>query len=228
MNTDNIPANPANLHEKRLSDFLEEIQNFKTRFYSQEPEMMQNLLEYGQNPLALVISCCDSRVDPALLMNAAPGDLFVVRNVANLVPPYHVTEFPDSISTAIEYAVRDLKVQHIIILGHAHCGGIKALINSVDGVQLERDFIGNWVALAKNACQLNASESALSIEQIKQYSYLVERAAIQGSIKNLLTYPWLLQAVQQNQLTLHGWWFDLATGDLWVIDGEDDCFMPMS
>ena len=220
-------CNPA---PSSLEPFLKAVQNFKTRFYKDQPEMMQNLLHYGQKPKALMIACCDSRVDPALLVDADPGDLFVVRNVANLVPPYHIGGAPDSIGTAIEYAVRDLKVGHIVIMGHAHCGGIKALLNMSSGEKLERDFIGSWVSIAQQACHLDASSSKngkLSLEQLKDYPYLVERSAIAGSIANLLTYPWIKTAVETSQLVLHGWWFDLESGDLWIIDQENGHFMPV-
>jgi len=214
-----------------LEHFLEAIRNFRTRFYEDEPEMMQALLDYGQHPSALIIACSDSRVDPALLVNAAPGDLFVVRNVANLVPPYDVSEMHQSIGAAIEYAVRDLQVGHIIVMGHAHCGGIKALINTVSGQKPERDFIGNWVSIAEEACSLyvnhESGQKKMSLQQLKDYTYLVERAAVEISLRNLLSYPWLKIAVDEGKLKLHGWWFDLETGDLWATTAETNTFMPV-
>ena len=216
-----------------LEPFLKAMQNFKTRFYKDQPEMMKDLIHYGQNPKALMIACCDSRVDPALLVDAAPGDLFVVRNVANLVPPYHVDSVPDGIGTAIEYAIRDLQVGHVIVMGHAHCGGIKALLNMASGEKLERDFIGNWISIAKQACLQHAATSPedtagkLSLEHLKDYPYLVERAAVHGSLDNLMTYPWIKAAVEESRLELHGWWFDLESGDLWVIDQPNGNFMPV-
>lgn len=214
-----------------LEPFLEAMKSFKTRYYQQEPEMMRRLSQQGQNPKALVIACCDSRVDPALLFDAQPGDLFVVRNVANLVPPFCLSSQPDGISTAIEYAIRDLRVQHVIVMGHAHCGGVKALLNMSSGQKLNRDFIGNWVSIAERAC-LFPSENAgqtesVSVEQLMEYPYLVERAAIKGSLKNLLGYPWIKSVVEEGKLELHGWWFDLESGDLWVCDAETETFMPV-
>ena len=216
-----------------LEPFLEAIHNFKTRFYKNQPDLMHGLINNGQNPKALVIACCDSRVDPALLVDAAPGDLFVVRNVANLVPPYSVSTVPDGIGTAIEYAIRDLQVKHVIVMGHAHCGGIKALLNMASGEKLHRDFIGNWVSIAEEACLLHAKTSStdtkakLSLDQLKEYSYLVERNAVKGSLNNLMSYPWIKSAIEESKLELHGWWFDLESGDLWVIDQKNGNFMPV-
>jgi carbonic anhydrase len=217
-----------------LEHFLDAMRNFRARFYNDEPETMRRLLDYGQHPKVLMIACSDSRVEPALLVDAAPGDLFVVRNVANLVPPYCVDDSNHGVGAAIEYAVRHLQVAHIIIMGHAHCGGIQALLNSVSGQKLESDFIGQWVAIAEEACHLFIKPSIkggearqIPLEQLKDYPYLVERAAIEGSLKNLLTYPWLKQAVDEGKLSLHGWWFDLETGDLWATDPETGDFMPV-
>jgi carbonic anhydrase len=216
-----------------LEHILDAMRNFRERFYTDEPETMRMLLDYGQRPKVLMIACSDSRVEPALLVDAAPGDLFVVRNVANLVPPYCVDDSHHGVGAAIEYAVRHLNVEHIIIMGHAHCGGIKALLNTVSGQKSDSDFIGNWVSIAEEACRLFIKPSMkggearqIPLEQLKDYPYLVERAAIEGSLKNLLTYPWLKQAVDEGNLHLHGWWFDLETGDLWATDPETGDFMP--
>ena len=115
-------------NDKVLDQLLAGIKGFQERFYQQDPEHMRQLTEQGQKPKVLLIACSDSRVDPAILTAAAPGDLFVVRNVANLVPPYKLEGHYDGARAAIEYAVRDLGVNHIVVLGHAHCGGIKALL----------------------------------------------------------------------------------------------------
>ncbi|QFY44205.1 carbonic anhydrase [Candidatus Methylospira mobilis] len=216
-----------------LAHFQDAMLKFRERYYTEKPETMRRLLDYGQHPKALMIACSDSRVDPALLVDAGPGDLFMVRNVANLVPPYCRDDAQHGVGAAIEYAVRHLKVEHIIIMGHAHCGGIKALLDAVSGAEMESDFIGQWVSIAEEACRLFITPSKgagetkqISLEQLKDYPYLVERAAIRGSLQNLLTYPWLKQAVEDGKLDLHGWWFDLETGDLWATDPETGDFMP--
>ncbi len=216
-----------------LARFRTAIRSFKARFYEEQPAAMQTLLEQGQHPVALLIGCSDSRVDPALLMGAEPGDLFVVRNVANLVPPYRPGSFPDGVGAAIEYAVRDLMVRHIIVLGHARCGGIRALLNTVAGERPEREFIARWVSIASDSCrhevpdQENPEVTRLaSLDNLKEHAYLVERASIQGSLRNLITYPWIKAAVDEARLSLHGWWFDLESGDLWATDESNGVFLP--
>lgn len=216
------------------------IKNFQQRFYALDPAGMQELVKRGQQPKVLLISCSDSRVDPALLTNAAPGELFVVRNVANLVPPYSLDGKHDGARAAIEYAVRDLAVEHIIILGHAHCGGIKALLNTLGGQKPQRDFIGDWVSIAMDSCyryvidQLGAevvdqgaSVREIDLDKLREHQYLVERAAIRGSIDHLAAYPWIKDRVASGSLSLHGWWFDLETGDLWTTDAGNTAFLPV-
>lgn len=221
--------------ERSLEGFRRAIQGFKTRFYEEQPETMRKLLEEGQHPSALLIGCSDSRVDPALLMGAEPGDLFVVRNVANLVPPYRPGFGLDGVGAAVEYAVRDLKVDHVIVLGHAHCGGIKALLKTASGNRPERDFIGDWVSMATEACHQYVPDPnqqsgmrQVSLAHLEDYPYLVERASIQGSVRNLLTYPWLRGAVEDGTLRLHGWWFDLESGDLWATNADNSAFLPVT
>ena len=119
--------------DRVMQRLLAGIKGFQKRYYEQSPEQMKELTEHGQKPKVLLIACSDSRVDPAILTGAAPGDLFVVRNVANLVPPYKLEGSHDGARTAIEYAVRDLGVNHIVVLGHAYCGGIKALLATLSG-----------------------------------------------------------------------------------------------
>ena len=222
-------------HQQTLERFRAAIGGFKTRFYEERPDTMRKLLEEGQHPSALLIGCSDSRVDPALLMGAEPGDLFMIRNVANLVPPYRPGAGLDGVGAAIEYAVRDLKVAHVIVLGHAHCGGIKALLNTVGGQRPARDFIADWVSMAAAACyhyipdpDRGDAVKPVSLDSLKDHPYLVERAAIQGSLRNLLSYPWLKAAVDDGALSLHGWWFDLESGDLWATDPENALFLPVT
>lgn len=200
--------------------------NFKQRFYEQNPQLMQQLVAKGQSPVTLMISCSDSRVDPTLLTNARPGELFMVRNVANIVPPYEPSGHFHGTSSAIEYAVRDLKVPNIVVLGHGRCGGIKALLATMAGQTMDREFIANWVSIAKDACRqvvedpVGGGAKEVSIELLQQNQDLVERASVQGSLRNLMTYPWIKSGVEAGSLTLHGWWFDLESGDLWTTTPE--------
>lgn len=217
-----------------ISHLMTGIRQFRQRFYEEHPALMQNLAQKGQTPPALVISCSDSRVDPTLLSGAEPGQLFVLRNVANLVPPYEAEQRYHGAGAAIEYAVRDLKVDHIIVLGHAHCGGIKAMLGAAGGQWPERDFIGHWVAMALDASRLELSEKdehgqpvQASLQRLQDNPGLVERAAIGGSLRNLLDYPWVRERVEAGTLQLHGWWFDLETGDLWATEPGQTQLMPV-
>ena len=227
--------------DKVLEHLLAGIKGFQKRYYEQSPEQMKELTEHGQKPKVLLIACSDSRVDPAILTGAAPGDLFVVRNVANLVPPYKLEGSHDGARAAIEYAVRDLGVNHIVVLGHAYCGGIKALLATLSGQRLERDFVGSWVSMALDACFkyiLNPGGKAqpgtgdMEVNEVDmgtlcQHQHLAERAAIRGSLANLATYPWIRERMNDGTLSLHGWWFDLETGDLWSTDSDNTTFLPV-
>ena len=221
-----------------LTHLLNGIKGFQDRYYHQDPERMKELSEQGQSPRVLLIACSDSRVDPAILTGAQPGDLFVIRNVANLVPPFELEGHVDGARAAIEYAVRDLKVNHIVVLGHASCGGIKALLGSVSGHKIERDFIGSWVSIALAGCSRylhnpngkgldGQGMNELDVTTLCQHQHLTERAAIRGSLANLTTYPWIEERIKSGELKLHGWWFDLETGDLWCTDTENTSFLPV-
>ena len=217
-----------------ISHLLAGIKQFRQRCYEQNSDLVRRLVDLGQSPPALVISCSDSRVDPTLLSDADPGQLFVVRNVANLVPPYDPERYFDGAGAAIEYAVCHLNVDHIIVLGHAHCGGIKAMLGAAGGQLLQSDFIGNWVSMALDASRLQLSEKDAQgqpllapLERLKDNPALVERASVAGSLKNLMTYPWVRERVEAGTLVLHGWWFDLDTGDLWATEPGSTQLMPV-
>lgn len=217
-----------------ITHLVDGVKAFKKSHYGQELDMMRKLVEQGQAPATLIISCSDSRVDPALLTGAKPGELFTVRNVANLVPPYMPGPSLHGTGAAIEYAVRDLKVDHIVVLGHAHCGGIKALIAGADGQRMARDFINDWMEIAREATRITVDDPGhedgrreVSLDLLKQNAFLVERAAITRSLGNLITYPWLRERVESGGLQLHGWWFDLDTGDLWQTPAGESRLFPV-
>lgn len=219
---------------RSIDHLVDGMQRFRAQYFGADPSFMRQLVEAGQSPAALVISCSDSRVDPALLCGARPGEMFVLRNVANLVPPYVQGTGLHGTGAAIEYAVRDLAVDHVIVLGHAHCGGIKAMMGAAGGEWPERDFIGDWVAMALGAAeqyvdnpQAEGGRSRVPLERLKANPFLVERAAIMRSLDNLLTYPWLRERVEAGNLQLHGWWFDLDTGDLWKTEPGGTKLFPV-
>ncbi len=184
---------------------------FRARYYEQRPERMHELSTHGQSPAVMVIACSDSRVDPALLLGAEPGDLFMVRNVANLVPPYTPDSTYAGTSSALEFAVRDLKVEHIVVLGHSACGGVEALRNAVSGTPPEREFIAPWMEIAAAACS-QGHDGGVPDQQT------VEHDGIRISLNNLRSFPWVAERVDAGDLTLHGWWVDLVQGRLCRIE----------
>ncbi|MEP4377453.1 MAG: carbonic anhydrase [Alphaproteobacteria bacterium] len=191
------------------------FKGFRARYYEQRPERMKELAEQGQHPDVLLIACADSRIDPALLFDSEPGELFVVRNVANLVPPYGPDENPHGTSSAIEFAVRDLGVRHIVILGHSACGGIQALRATSAGEEFPRDFIAPWMQIAADACPCDADGNVPDQET-------VEHSCIRVSLNNLMTFPWITERIDAGDLLLHGWWVDLQAGRLCAVDHKGD------
>jgi carbonic anhydrase len=189
---------------------------FRARYYEQRPERMHELSTRGQSPAVCVIACSDSRVDPALLLGAEPGDLFIVRNVANLVPPYSPDSAYAGTSSALEFAVRDLKVEHIVVAGHSGCGGIEALREAASGTPPEREFIAPWMDIAAAACGHGQGEGVPDQQT-------VEQDAIRISLNNLRSFPWVAEQVDAGELTLRGWWIDLAQGRLCKIEPAGGC-----
>ena len=176
---------------------------FRETYYEAKPDFYRDLVAKGQSPDVMVIACSDSRVNPSIIAKAEPGELFIVRNVANLVPPYEPDGQYHGTSAALEFAVRDLKVEHIIILGHSHCGGIQCLCDGHENGG-DREFIDRWVSIVGQARDD-------SLEGEAQYRH-VERQAVKVSLGNLLTFPWVKSRVEDGSLKLHGWWFDLEAG----------------
>lgn len=204
---------------KNLLKLVEGYQIFKTHYFTDDNSIFENLAEEGQQPKILVIACCDSRVDPAILTNSKPGELFVVRNVANLVPPYDNDTKHHGTSAAIEFAVQGLGVQHIIILGHSDCGGIQALLKSKENAN---DFISSWMAIAKQAKleTLETYKNKSFVEQINQ----CEKLALITSLNNLTTFPWIKEKMDKKDLMIHGWHFDIKSGQIEYYDKQNKQF----
>ncbi len=181
-------------------------------------------LRHGQSPKALVVACSDSRVDPALLTRSAPGDIFVIRNVANLIPAYDPDGRCHGVSAALEYAVRRLHVEHVIVLGHSDCGGIKALM-SEERNNGQGEFIHRWLSVAEEA--RNAVLERLPEASMETRRHACEEAAVTLSLENLMTFPWVRERVESGALKLHGWHFDLAHGCLRFYDAESGEFRLM-
>jgi len=189
---------------------IEGFRRFRELHFAEDAELFQDLTQFGQTPKALVVACCDSRVDPALVLDCAPGDLFVIRNVANLVPPAENQGHYHGTSAALEFGVRNLTVPHIIVLGHAQCGGIHALL--AGGVPKEDSFIAEWMSLAEDARKQIDQEFAGATDKLRHRA--CEQQAILISLNNLMTFSWIRERVEQGKLTLHGWYFDIVGGEL--------------
>ena len=193
-----------------VTKFLDGIENFQQQYFGENRDLATSLIK-GQKPQALLIGCCDSRVDPAVLMDCDLGDLFILRNIANLVPPYLKNDDYHGVSSSLEYAVCSLEVSDIIILGHSECGGIEALMGTANGEEAG-EFIGKWVSIAASARDkvLQTMPDAAPEKQAQ----VCEREAILVSLKNLMTFPWIKERVSKGQLSLHGWYYNISTGQL--------------
>jgi len=189
------------------------FKSFRETYYDGQPDFYRSLVEKGQRPDVMVIACSDSRVSPSIIAKAEPGELFIVRNVANLVPPYEPDSHYHGTSAAIEFAVRDLNVEHIIVLGHSHCGGIRCLCEGHEETG-NREFIDGWMSIVEQA-----RDDSLDGEAQHRH---VEREAVKVSLGNLLTFPWVKRRVEDGRLKLHGWWFDLEVGQLLAHEAGND------
>lgn len=203
-----------------IQKFIAGFERFQEKYFNQDEGLFDKLRQ-GQHPKALVIACADSRVDPALLMGAEPGDVFVVRNVANLVPPYEPGGSFASVPAALEFGVLSLKVEHIIVLGHSQCGGIHALM---EGTSADSEFIGKWVNIARPARERVLAE--LSNKSPALQAHACEQAAILVSLENLMSYPWIAQRVALGEIVLHGWHFDIGLGALLQYNAATKGFEP--
>ncbi len=195
---------------------LQGYQTFTSQRLPTEQTRYRELSERGQSPAVMVIGCCDSRVSPEVIFDAGPGELFVVRNVANLVPVYQPDGGAHGVSAALEYAVNVLRIQHIVVLGHAQCGGIRAFIDDIEPLS-PGDFIGRWMAMfIKPGEKVGQREH----ETMAEFTVRIEKAAVFRSLENLMTFPFVQSAVERGDMHLHGAYFGVAEGSLFVLDQE--------
>jgi carbonic anhydrase len=185
-------------------ELLEGYRKFRSEIWPAERARYEALAHWGQSPETMILACSDSRVDPQTIFGAVPGELFVLRNVAALAPPYE----PDSpgyhgTSAALEFGVRVLKVRRLVVLGHAQCGGVRALVYGAPPAA--RDFVASWVEIGKPARPEGPAEPNLSA---------VEAAMVRVSLANLMTFPWISEAIEEGRLQLQGYVFDIHTGAL--------------
>lgn len=208
---------------KDIAHFIAGFKRFQQQYFDPHEQRFAPL-QQGQRPKVLVIGCSDSRVDPAILTGCAPGELFVVRNVANLVPPCEHDSHHHGVSAALEYAVCHLEVEHIIVLGHSGCGGIGALMHGITNGR-PAEFIGPWVKIAERAREQVLEE--LPGKEPAMQSRACEQAAILVSLENLLSFPWIGERVESGTLLLHGWYFDISVGQLYSYAPETAGFEPL-
>lgn len=208
-----------------IANLINGFARFQQRYFEESPQLYSDLQE-GQHPSTLLIGCCDSRVDPALLLDCDPGDIFTVRNIANLVPPSSGMG-PQAVLAAVQYAVQVLQVDRIIILGHASCGGIRALMQAEpnQGDIAEDDHVRRWMDVAWPARELVMKSPSLHTEQERLHA--CEQASILISLKNLEKMACVKERLDNGTLTLHGWYFDLHTGSLLAYSDRADAFLPL-
>lgn len=201
----------SHLPEKLLNGY----RSFMSGDYASQSKRYRELAKSGQTPETMVIACCDSRAAPETIFDTGPGELFVVRNVANLVPPYTPDGEYHGTSAALEFAVQSLKVKDIVVLGHGRCGGIAAALTP-DAVPLSPgDFIGKWMNMLKAPAAI-IGENQLMTAGERQRS--LERISIRFALANLRTFPCVQILESKGRLRLHGAWFDISSGELWVMD----------
>jgi len=208
-----------------IAAFVAGFERFRARYFSGEDSVYARL-RHGQSPRTLIISCCDSRTDPGMLLGAGPGDIFVVRNVANLVPPYRNGAEMPGIRADIEFAVKGLNVEQIIILGHSGCGGIRALMDGEGVTENRYEFIGTWIGIARTARERVLQQMPGEMQAVQARA--CEHLAISLSLDNLLSFPWIRERVEAGNLALHGWYFDLECGELLAFSRDTSSFTRLA
>ena len=205
--------------------------SFRGQYFEKSKPLYQKLVNAGQSPSAAVIACSDSRVDPAIVLQAEPGDIFSIRNVANLVPPFVADDSHHGTSAALEFAVCDIGVEHVIVFGHAHCAGIKAMISEQKGEHVPGHFIGPWANIASEAYVRTKNEMADNTAgddadpEIEARN--CEKNSILVSLENLMTFPFIAERVKNGSLQLHGWYLDIVEGTLLAYDAGEKTFKKL-
>lgn len=199
---------------------------FRKGQYRQNEQHYQALAARRQQPKALVIACCDSRTDPAMVFQSDPGELFVVRNVANLVPPYEPDSHYHGTSAALEFGVKALQIKDIIVMGHAACGGIEALYEGAKGNPAPGDFLPNWISLAEDVAEQVIDKHG-DLERAAALRLMEQRAVI-ASLDRLRTFPFIEEREKKGELKLHGWFYGIGTGLLSIFDPDTDRFVDVT
>lgn len=207
------------------SSLVQRYQGWKATTYSENASWYRRLASEGQHPRAMVISCCDSRVHVTAIFGADHGEFFIHRNVANLVPPYEPDGDHHGTSAAVEYAVTALKVAHVIVLGHSSCGGVQGCHDMCSGkspeLEKKTSFVGRWMDILRPG--YDKVKGLPEEEQVRA----LEREAVLVSLSNLMTFPFVKEAVEAGTLTLHGLWTDIGEGGLEYYDETTGKFAPV-
>jgi carbonic anhydrase len=210
-----------------LERLLKGFADFRLGYYREHLDLFEKLAEEGQSPKILFIGCADARVDPGILTQTKPGDLFTVRNVAAMVPPAQIP--PDArhhgTSAAIEFAVRGLGVEHVVVLGHALCGGIAALVDGRDSAYASYDYLSTWTSIAQDVRDMIVRD--LRGRPREEVARAVEQAAVLNSVSNLMTFRWIRDKVDEGSLVLHAWWFNMKVGQLYAYNVAAASFEPV-
>lgn len=208
-----------------MDQMIEGFKRFRDNYFAKNRPLFDNLAQQGQTPNVLLIGCSDSRVDPAIIFDAQPGEMFVLRNVANLIPPFAPDDGHHGTSAAVEFAVRGLKVGHIIVLGHARCGGVRALIEGNPNDQ--SDFIRGWMQIARSARDRALALTLSAGQPIEAARRMCEQETVAISLGNLMTFPWIRERVEAGNLMLHGWFYDMEDGLLFRLDPVTNTFQQV-
>ncbi|HET7709409.1 MAG TPA: carbonic anhydrase [Sphingomicrobium sp.] len=209
----------------RFTDLIEGYRKFRETGWARERDRWSRLAE-GQSPKVMVLACSDSRVEPAIIFDASPGEMFVVRNVANLAPPFETTSGYHGVSAALEFAVTQLEVEEVVVLGHGFCGGCAAALTEQfkGAASGEGHFIANWVSMLEPARE----KVRAAHPELDRSAYLaMELEAVKISLANLRTFPFVTERETTRQLSLHGCHFSIAEGLLYMLDEAEDDFRPV-
>ncbi|WP_135080615.1 carbonic anhydrase [Terasakiella sp. SH-1] len=202
-------------------------EKFQQGYYQDNKDLFKDLVENGQHPKTLLVSCSDSRVEPGIILQNQPGEVFSIRNAGNFVPPKSKSPEDHGVTSALEYAIKVLKVENIMIMGHAHCGAVKAAIDTEkDKEALGTEFVQHWVEIAHDVFE-NPCCCADSIKAGNRDPREVEYASVVNSMNNLLTFEYIKEAVDAGQLKIHGLHFDIESGALLSYNSETGAFGPL-
>jgi carbonic anhydrase len=208
-----------------IDDLIAGFGRFRREYFEGNPDLYRDLVTRGQSPRVAVVACADSRVDPAIVLQAQPGDIFAVRNVAALVPPCEEDSSYHGTSAALEFAVTGLGVRHVVVIGHAHCGGIAAMIRKQSGGKAGGRFIARWTALAAEAHDRAVAENPGVADAALQGA--CEHHAVRLSMENLMTFPFVREGVAAGTLFLHGWYLDIGEGVLEAWKPDEGRFVRL-